>query len=155
MDSDVNRSKPDDEGVDRLAAADAFELAVKVPGGIFGIAVIVFLDDLDGARLDGELHTWPIEHGDELKRSSERERGWAKAGIFAAQPPVAPEDGAAQEIVNEDGGNGEKWRRKGKTSAEIEEMETHRYPSEAQAKFQSEISVKGMEKRHAAAEAVV
>ena len=35
------RSKPDDEGLDRFAAADAPELAVKVLRGFLGIAFIV------------------------------------------------------------------------------------------------------------------
>jgi hypothetical protein len=72
-----------------------------------------------------------------LKCGPEREGGRTEACIFAAQALVTAEDGAAQEIVNEDGDNGEKWRRKRKTAAEIEKFETHRNPSGARAKFQS------------------
>jgi len=108
-----------------------------------GTAFIVFLDDFNRPCFDRKIHTWAKEHGDQLKRSSEREGGGAESPIFPAQPLVAPEDGTAQVIVNEDGDNDEKRRRKYKTAAEIEKLENHRNPSGPEAKFQSREWISG------------
>jgi hypothetical protein len=100
-----------------------------------GIDFIVFLDDFNRPCFDRKIHTRAIEHGDQLKRSSEREGGGAESPIFPAPPLVASEDSTAQVIVNEDGDNDEKRRRKRKTAAEIEKLENHRNPSGLQANF--------------------
>lgn len=130
-------SKLHHQRFDGIAASNPPELAVKMLRRFLGIAFVVFLDDFNQPCLDRKFDTRAIERGYQLKRSSKREGGRAESRIFPAQPLVTSEDGTAQEIVNEDGDNGEKRRRKRKIAAEIEKMDTHRNPSGPRAKFQS------------------
>ena len=46
-------SEGDFEGVDGLAVADAFELAVELGGGIVGVAVVFFVGGFGLALFDG------------------------------------------------------------------------------------------------------
>jgi hypothetical protein len=122
----------------RFAAANSPELAVKMLRGFLGIAFIVLFDDFNRPCFDREIHTWAIEHGKQLKRSSERKGRRTESPVSPSQPLVPSEDGAAQVIVNKDGDNDKERRCKRKTAAEIEKLENHRKPSGSQ----SEISVR-------------
>lgn len=105
--------------------------------GLFGIAFIVLFDNFNRPCFDREIHTGAIEHGEQLKRSSERKGGRTESPVSPAQPLVPSKDGSAQGIVNEDGDNDKERRCKRKTAAETEELVNHRKPSGSQAKSQS------------------
>lgn len=96
---------PDYKRFDGLAATNALELAMEMLHRCFGIAFIVILYFFTLSRFDGELEAWPVKHGHQLKRCSQREGRGTKPKEWDASPSLAPDDGALQEVVRENGNN--------------------------------------------------
>jgi hypothetical protein len=114
--------KGDFEGVDGLAVADAFELAVELGGGVVGIALVVVFGGFGLALLESV-----VEIG--LGEGLEGEQGEAEGGGGGVEASVVFVGGllsAVLEALEEE--NGREKRDKGEKGTVDDEVEVHGCP---------------------------